>query len=158
MVSRSFVIVLGCIVALGMPGCRRRADGVGKLECSTGREDGARAERVIALLRTTATGGGLMQRSPQLDRICFGPAAVLEAGRGTVTLAGDEGDAESAARLGHLLLHRATGDPISEGLRRSQSCSSIVRDALMVEARAHAVELERVKTSAKPGSPGPPRG
>lgn len=52
------------------------------------------------------------------------------------------GEAESAARLGHLLLHRAEGMPFTSGFDRSRPCDEVVAEAIMAEARAHALELE----------------
>lgn len=53
-----------------------------------------------------------------------------------------DGDAEGAARLGHLLLHAIEGLPMDPGRGRGRPCEARVAEAVRVEARAHALELE----------------
>jgi hypothetical protein len=106
--------------------------------CPAGeRADGARADRVRALLATTAAGRGLASRT---YAICFTSSeSALHPHR--VTLDDDAGDAENAARLGHLLLH-AIDPPLPERLERGHRCEELVRAAIEAEARGYALELE----------------
>jgi hypothetical protein len=109
------------------------------------REDADRTRRIREALDATARGRELLRRadgSPPL-RVCYGrvdePGITPER---VVLLDDREGDAESAARLGHLLLHAIEGLPMDPSGARGRPCDERVAEAVEVEARAHALELE----------------
>ena len=111
--------------------------------CQTGRADPARVRRVRSLLGRTRAGRSLLDRARTPLAVCFADAAVpMITTEGKITLGLRETDAENAARLAHLLQHAIEGPPLPDDFDRSRSCSSVVRDAIRAEARAHALELQ----------------
>jgi hypothetical protein len=130
--------------AIALAGCREPLPAAPPCPERT-REDSARAQRLRDALGSTARGRALLRRAdagPPL-RLCFG--IVAEPGitpERLVLLDERVGDAEAAARLGHLLLHADEGLPMDEGRARGRSCDERVAEAVRVEARAHALEIE----------------
>jgi len=49
-------------------------------------------------------------------------------------------DAEVAARLGHLLLHRIEGPPLPDSIPEDADCSLLVQRAVRAEVEAHLLE------------------
>jgi hypothetical protein len=111
--------------------------------CAEGHVDEARTRRVLALLSTARAGRSLLERARRPLRVCHGhgiaPTITTE---GALALDSAEQDAESAARLGHLLQHAVHGAPLSKSFDPARSCSALVREAIDAEASAHALELE----------------
>ncbi len=144
------VLLVMCVFALCSCRCdgRRAAVDVGSrrpaaVSCGHGqRVDAPRASRVRALLQQAPGGRGLWGRAPRRLRICFIDTGIPSLStEGVITLLGRASDAESAARLGHLLLHAAEGPPLQDRIPASRTCAEVVRDAVAAEARAHALEL-----------------
>jgi hypothetical protein len=105
--------------------------------------DEARAEVLIAALDRVPEGREVRNVAPNLaaTRVCFGPAAVsASTSDGVVLLDAALGDAEAAARLGHLLLHVKRGSPLVLPEDRA-GCDAAVDRALAAEADALALEL-----------------
>ncbi len=103
------------------------------------REDLGRAQRVEKRLASSARGRELLARAR--PPLCFADAeasALVEGG--AALLDAEAGDAENAARLGHLLLHAVEGPPFAA--RAGVPCAALVAEAIAREARAHALELE----------------
>lgn len=98
-----------------------------------------RAAIIAERLRRTTEGEKLLPRGSALPETCFGPAAVsMITTEGTLLLDRRLDDFEAAARVGHLLTHRADGLGVAEfGL----DCDAEVTRALRLEARALALEL-----------------
>ncbi len=111
--------------------------------CAGRREDPARTERLRALLASLPRGRSLLGRARGPLRVCYAGAGSesFTAGDDLVLVEGVT-DAENAARLGHLLLHRVEGTPEPETAAQTTACAALVREAIMAEARAHALELE----------------
>lgn len=124
--------------AVDATGSRREA-----AQCGPGQQDNpARAAAVRALLAKVKAGRGLWSRAPAGLQICFVESGVPSiATDGVITLDRRAADAESAARLGHLLLHAVEGSPLPDKIPPSRSCAEVVQNALGAEARAHAREL-----------------
>jgi hypothetical protein len=93
-------------------------------------------------LASAPAGRDLLARAPGPLRICFVeiPVAAVTT-EGTFLLDPRTPDAESAARLGHLLLHQIEGGLNIEGAP-DRPCERVVDQAIWAEARAHALELE----------------
>ncbi len=111
--------------------------------CPNGlRADPARAGQIVALTRSTSEGGALVTRTPQPLQICFANEGTgVVRSDGVIVLAAT-GDARSAAaRLGHLLHHQVEGSPFQEPLAPERSCAELVAEAMVAEARAHALEI-----------------
>jgi hypothetical protein len=76
--------------------------------------------------------------------VCFGRTEVSAiTTTGTILLDTRLGEGETAARFGHLLLHAVDGLPMAEPTKGSDAgdCDARVREALVIEARAFALEL-----------------
>jgi hypothetical protein len=91
--------------------------------------------------------------------VCFGRtdvSAITTAG--TILLDARLGEAETAARLGHLLLHAVDGLPMAEPAKGGDAvdCDARVREALALEARAFALEF-RLRRELGVGAGGEPR-
>jgi hypothetical protein len=108
--------------------------------------DSARAERVLTLLTSVEAGRGVHDRARAPFRLCFGPRdETAVTADGAVLLDTRVPEAESAARLGHLLLHFVDGvrpEPLPTPDPDVRSCESAVEESVAAEARAHALELE----------------
>ncbi len=147
----SRLATLACLlVVCSCRGCGERhaagdaaAAARGQTSCGHGQqEDPARAVRIRALLAGVEAGRGLWARAPGRLRICFIETGIASLSTdGVITLDRRAGDAECAARLGHLLLHAIDGAPLPAAIPPSRSCDLAVRHALEAEARAHALEL-----------------
>jgi hypothetical protein len=103
----------------------------------------ARAERVVAQLGSASEGRRLLERAPQPLNLCFGdedPGVVRS--DGVFVLPAGWEDAEVAARLGHLLLHRIEGPPLPDSIPKDADCSALVQRAVRAEVRAHLLEAK----------------
>lgn len=131
---------LALVAALGCGG--ERAPTVMETSCpGPTSSDAERAARVIAFARRSAEGRALLVRAAGA-RLCFGEVAPsVVTSDGAVLLDRRLGDAEAAARLGHLLHHVAEGAPLDEGATDGRPCEERVADALVAEGRALALEL-----------------
>lgn len=142
------LLLLSLLAALGCDRCRDQAPSPGPPEgrahCrGSARADPERAQRIVELLASTTDGRDLLGRAPESPRICFNehnPGAVTT--EGIFWLDPRASEAESAARLGHLLLHRVEGGVPPPAGDRPRSCPEVVEAAAAAEARAHALELE----------------
>lgn len=131
------------IVLLALTGCARKAE---PASCPAGfAADEARARRTEERLRATSEGARLLERARGRETlVCFGPTDVSAiTTTGMILLDARPGEAEIAARLGHLLLHAVDGLPMAEPIKASDArdCYARVREALALEARAFALEL-----------------
>jgi hypothetical protein len=135
--ARLSLVVVELLAVAGCDRAAKQAHG-----CPEGqRSDEDRTRRVRTLLASTPAGQRLLQRVRQPLRICYADGiATAITTTGALALDSAEGDAESAARLGHLLQHAVEGAPLTRGLDRP--CPVLVEDAIRAEARAHALELE----------------
>lgn len=112
-------------------------------QCSLNlQSDPARGRRLIETLYTTSSGRELLDQNEGGLGFCFGrvpvPAIMTN---GTIILDTRDSDEESAARLGHLLLHALEGMPQLPRADDHRSCDEIVEEAIKAEARAHDLEL-----------------
>jgi hypothetical protein len=113
--------------------------------CPSGTDwDRPRAARVVGLLASTERGRQLRQQAARAHVLCFGPTARSAlVGRGDAVILDETlGDAENAARLGHLLSHATSLAALPDLAAARLSCDAFVDGALRAEARAHAVERE----------------
>ncbi|AKT41578.1 ImmA/IrrE family metallo-endopeptidase [Chondromyces crocatus] len=128
-----------CVGALllGLSACERASS-----TCPSGvAHDPPRARALLTQLSTTDEGKTLLQRLPvTTPSLCFGqvPVSAID-DTGTLLLDDRLPDAEAAARLGHLLLHRVEGSPAPRA--GEPDCDAAVHRALTAEARAFALEL-----------------
>jgi hypothetical protein len=103
--------------------------------------DPARAERVVAQLGRVAAGRALLDRAPQPLNVCFTQGALgVVRSDGVFVLPATWEDAEVAARLGHLLLHRIEGPPLPDSIPEDADCSLLVQRAVRAEVEAHLLE------------------
>ena len=113
-----------------------------RLRCPDSDEnDPPRAAQVMERLRSTAEGERLFSRRPQFSAICFGahrPSVVRS--DGVVLLDSSLSQGEGAARLAHLLLHRAGASPYPAPLPEGADCDQVVEQALRAEAKALVLE------------------
>ena len=111
-------------------------------ECTgTLESDAPRAARVVGQLDRVAAGRKLLRAAPQPMKICFGEVGVgMVRTDGVFVLPASWEDAEDAARLGHLLLHRIEGPPLPEPIPNGLNCSQAVARALRAEVEAHLLE------------------
>lgn len=102
-----------------------------------------RAERMWRLLEGTLRDPELRHAIAARPRVCFRSAAesAITAG-GLMVLDPRVDDAENAARLGHLLLHRSQSSLRIAASARGWACADVVEAAIAAEAQAHALELE----------------
>lgn len=107
-----------------------------------------RARGLRVLLERVPEGARVIGRVPAgAARVCFGRVPVSAVTPdGTVLLEASLGDAEAAARLGHLLLHVIEGPPMPALVPAAPAlsgaeCGAAVRRALVAEAGALALEL-----------------
>jgi hypothetical protein len=108
-------------------------------ECPGGASrDEAREARIVAALLATREGAALVARAQPLGAMCFGAARGITPD-GTLLAPARAPDAEAAAYVGHLLVHRAEGTPGAPPRDRA-SCGAWLRDARAAEERAAAVE------------------
>lgn len=103
----------------------------------------ARGERLLGLLATVDEGRALVDALFGREvRFCFGSIDVpMVAGERVLLFDARAGDAEAAARAGHLLHHVVHGAPLPREIARDAACDALVRDALRREATAYALEL-----------------
>lgn len=130
--------IVGWLLVLGVIGCSSEDP------CPEGaRSDTARAARLQRALERTTLGSELWARARADERsICF---AEVELGTvsstGPIVLPQAVGDAENAARLGHLLDHVVRGPPFPDRVEPSASCAALVDAGVRAEAAAHVLEL-----------------
>jgi hypothetical protein len=103
--------------------------------------DLARAERVVAHLGSVAEGRTLLEQVQQPLNLCFTEEALgVVRSDGVFVLPATWEDAEVAARLGHLLLHRIDGPPLPDSIPKDADCSVLVQRAVRAEVEAHLLE------------------
>lgn len=133
-------LLAGAVVVAGVVGRSRWAAPA----CPEGtRADPARGEAVLRRLGSAAEGAAIRARAPAPRAYCVGPRAVsVVTSDGALLVDERLGEAEAAARVGHLLLHTG-GDRAVDALDRpgDRACAALVAAALDEEARALAVEL-----------------
>ena len=104
--------------------------------------DPARDTRIRAALATVPEGRALIDGSlARVRAVCFGhgPLSVVTHEH-IVVLDEHLGDAEAAARLGHLLVHERDGHPMDAAVTAERDCAALVHEALVRESRAYATE------------------
>lgn len=109
--------------------------------------DEGRTRALLARLRSDAEGERLAARlAERASIVCFGdiPISSVTPGR-TFLMDSRLGEMESAARLGHLVMHAVDGAPMSamerDASEPARDCARQVDEALSAEARAFALEL-----------------
>ncbi len=103
--------------------------------------DETRTTILLAALGRVPEGREVRDAAPNPPRVCFGPAATsVLTSEEVVLLDSALGEAEAAARLGHLLLHVKRGSPLVLPADRA-GCAAAVESALGVEAEALVLEL-----------------
>lgn len=104
--------------------------------------DPARDGRIRALLSSVPEGRALADGwLGGVRAVCFGPGPLSVVTHEHVVLLDRAlGDAEAAARLGHLLMHERDGHPMSENVTAESDCDALVHGAIAREARAYATE------------------
>jgi hypothetical protein len=98
---------------------------------------------VLATLETIEEGRDVKERALRVasPRICFGPiGASAVTTEGVILLDDALGEAEAAARVGHLLVHVERGSPLAPQVDPSR-CEEAVDRALTAEASALELEL-----------------
>lgn len=137
----SAAVVVALSVAL-LVSLRARHGALATPPCPTGtREDAAREGRVRALLETLPDGAALSRRVPSA-RLCFGAQAVpATTPDRRLLLDAAAGDAESAARVRHLLAHHAAPFAPVRGFDPARPCAPQLSAALDAEARALVREV-----------------
>ena len=142
----SAAVVVALSVAL-VVSLRARHAALAPPACPIGsREDAAREARVRALLETLPDGAALSRRAPAV-RLCFGarrvPATTPDR---RLLLDAAASDAETAARVRHLLAHHAEPFAPLRGFDPARSCAPQLNAALDAEARALVREVaDRVR-------------
>lgn len=137
----SAAMIVGLFVALVVASRARRAS-LEAPPCPQGlREDAARESRIRALVVTLPHGADWLRALPSA-RFCFGAMSVpatMEDAR--LVLDAHASDAETAARVKHLLAHH--GEPFApvQGFDASLPCAPQVSAALDAEARALVGEI-----------------
>lgn len=105
--------------------------------------DPKRARRIRQRLGSVSRGRTLLSNAPRHVAICFRQSdETALTSDGVVRLDPRDGDGQSAARLGHLLLHLAQGLTRLDPAQHAGGCASFVAHTLRAEAAAHALELE----------------
>jgi hypothetical protein len=98
------------------------------------------ATRLWDRLKTTKEGADLVLRLPSPPSVCFGQVEFSVVTTEGIILLNDQAtDGENAAKLAHLMLHFAEGNPLEKA--DGGDCDERVRNALRREARAFALEL-----------------
>lgn len=129
------------VLACGEPAPPSSTLGVPSCPLDSAR-DAAREVRTRELLATVPEGRALEDASLSGVRaVCFGPGPLSVVTHEHVVVLDEHlGDAEAAARLGHLLVHERDGHPMSETIIAASDCAALVHEALVREARAYATE------------------
>lgn len=105
-------------------------------------DEDAQVERIVALLRSTAGGRATLRDAGDPRPIRIGGRESALVGESTIVLcpaAHDHDDRAMAARLGHLLLHRAEARAFEPPVARA-ACAVWSTQLAERERRAHALE------------------
>ncbi len=116
--------------------------------------DAERTARLTRLLAEAPAAAALVSADVPA-RVCFAPGPGTLANGTTFVLPDDVGDAETAARLAHLLHHTRHGRGLVAGAPIAGTCEAAVDEALREEAAAHLLELSlraawRVRAPTRP--------
>lgn len=128
-----------CALLLALAACRSRPD---PRPCPAGfQRDDARAEGIFEALASSPEGADLLKGVKTPD-VCFGePAYSVVTTEGVLLMDRRLDKGEAAARVGHLLLHVASGALALDPTPGDAGCEAAVDAALRAEARAMALEI-----------------